>query len=485
IVSLLLVARDDTDRLLDELFCVLDVESEEHLDILARLGQDFAVDVHLYDARGRRVQYLQYRKPLEENVDYILEKARQLLSDVDPAERDFSKASKMFASHGYERVGAQRHNFTKDSFAAIKSAGSARLAVSMVAYWSEAQNFHYLIENRSFPLPFFLEIQRRVIQGGIRYGIHLSNELSELAIEWGMAENRVELLAGLVERFAELTSRRSCELDSMAQSENWDQLLTACVDLGVRVDESVTEIAHAARRRARAGITTPGASWADVLETSEYQRVSSYANASNDTLRGLLKRGGVAPDVSRELLGRGGETNILHVIEAAPVLDEDAILRTARFLAAGAEQFEPALLIGLGRRHRRTIHMCALALATARRVEALPTLFELLHSDRAADVPVREIIARYGDSAMQPLFDAIEKFGPTDELIEVMALISIDSGASLIKALKERPSANLLEAAQKMVPVRKLFSSRPIRSVTDLGEPDPEALKKLAEEEEE
>ena len=60
-----------------------------------------------------------------------------------------------FNRHGYERIGAQRHNFHRDSFVEIGSVGAARIAVSIVGYWSEQQNFEYLILNRSFPLEFF------------------------------------------------------------------------------------------------------------------------------------------------------------------------------------------------------------------------------------------------------------------------------------------------------------------------------------------
>lgn len=464
IVSLLLVASDDMARLVDELFAVIEIDQPDHQAILDSLERRFALDVHLYDEQGRRLEYLQYAKPLESNVVHLRTRGRAFLEGLAPADRDFLLALQQFSSEGYERVGARRHNFTEDSFLSIQSAGSARLAVSMVSYWSEPQNTHYLIENRSFPLSTFQAIQRRVVEGALEYGIHLTRELREVALASERAVDERTLLEDLAGTFASVSTRLDCDLDSMARSENWDQLLSTCIDLGASVDERIRELASQARRRSRASST--GESVAEVDETGEYERMTSMSQASNEDLRNLLRRGGIAPAATRELLGRGGSTNIFHVIDAARVLDEDALQSTARFLAAGAEQFEPALLIGLGNIHHRTVHLCALALAMAKRVEALPALVELLHDDtRSQGIPVRDIVAEYGADGISAVFDAIEERGATDRLVECLALISIDFGADIIQLLRERPTPPLLGAAQRMGKVRKELESRPLRSV--------------------
>ena len=166
------------------------------------------------------------------------------------------------------------------------------------------------------------------------------------------------------------------------------------------------------------------------------------------------------------MLGRGGDTNIFHVIEAARVLDDDSLWSTARFLAAGAEHFEPALLIGLGRVHLRTVHLCALALAMSRRLEALPALIELLHDPvRSGKLPMKDILAEYGAVALPYLFDAIRERGATDSLVEVLAMISIDEGAEIIEYLKQHREPVFLSAAQQMGIVRRRLGGRSTRDI--------------------
>ncbi|MBN1944566.1 MAG: hypothetical protein JW797_02775 [Bradymonadales bacterium] len=469
IVSVLLVAQDEAGALLDELICVFDIQGEQDRKILDRLLQKFRLEVHLYDEGAKRVQYLVYERPLEKNLAYILDRAGRWLAEVAPEERDFSRAAGLFTSDGFERIGAQKHGFTASSFAEINSATAARLAVSIVSYWSEAQNFEYLVENRSFPLDYIRQIQRRVIEGAQRFGVFLPYDLRVQAIETELAEDHASLLEQLLSRFTELMERRrSTDLDSVAEAENWDQLLTACTDLGLAVGEQTRELAEKARRRSRQLRSSPGISLTDLKETDEYQRISSITQASDEDLQELLGRGAMTPLVSRELLSRGGETNVLRVIESARFFSEEALEATARILAAGAEQFEPALLMGLGHEIPRTVHLCALAMALAGRAEALCTLFERIHEPRLTqEIPLKEIVALYGRQAIQPLFDAIEERGVTDPLVEVLALISVEQGAEIIAALRENPKPVLLDAAQKMTMVRRRLRERVIRSLSD------------------
>ena len=463
VISLLLVARDDTDRLVDDLFCLVDISNDEHASLLGKLAEQFQVEVHLYDENGRRLEYLQFKKPLEGNVTHILERARAWLASR--SECDVESARSHFCSGGYERIGPQRHNFTKDSFQHLATPQGARLAANMVSYWSELQNTHYLVENRSFPLRYFRDIQLRIIEASMKWGIFLSSELRRQAVVFELAKDEPQLLETLVARFVQTCEDKSCDLDSMARSENWDRLLTACLDLGVFVDDKTTALADRCRRLSRSTGRPPSIEL-DVEETQEYERVKSISQVSNEVLRDLLSRGGIAPSASRELLGRGGDTNIFHVIEAARVLDDDSLWSTARFLAAGAEHFEPALLIGLGRVHLRTVHLCALALAMSRRLEALPALIELLHDPvRSGKLPMKDILAEYGAVALPYLFDAIRERGATDSLVEVLAMISIDEGAEIIEYLKQHREPVFLSAAQQMGIVRRRLGGRSTRDI--------------------
>lgn len=468
VISLLLVARDDTDQLVDDLFCLADISNDEHAALLAKLSEQFQVEVHLYDENGRRLEYLQFKKPLEGNVTHIVERARAWLASRSDC--DLENARNHFCSGGYERIGPQRHNFTQDSFQHLATPQGARLAANMVGYWSEVQNTHYLVENRSFPLRFFRDIQLRIIEASMKWGIFLSSELRRQAVLFELVDDEPQLLESLVARFVETCEDTSCDLDSMARSENWDRLLTACLDLGVFVDDKTTALADRCRRLSRATGSHPSLKL-DVEETQEYERVKSISQVSNEVLRDLLSRGGIAPSASRELLGRGGDTNIFHVIEAARVLDDDSLWSTARFLAAGAEHFEPALLIGLGRIHLRTVHLCALALAMSRRLEALPALIELLHDpSRSGKLPMKDILAEYGAVALPYLFDAIKERGATDALVEVLAMISIDEGAEIIEYLKQHREPVFLSAAQQMGIVRRRLGGRSTREIGQNGQ---------------
>lgn len=461
VVSIALVARDESDLLLDELFCAFDIQEESDRGVLESLAKECRYEVHLYDEGHQRMQFLEYSEPFEGNITYLHEQAVLWLEQIPSEERSYETALGLFSSDGFERIGARKHNLLANSFARIKSIGAARISASIVSYWSEAQNFEYLIEKTGFPLEHFRHIQRRVVKAAIRYGIFLPVELRLRAIDEGLAETQAELIEMLIECFAKLlTGGTAAPIDSMAASENWDKLLTACVDLGVTVDLHVRELADTARRRSRRNRVTAKSVQFDLAKTSEYERISSVSQASNEDLQKMLGKGGLAPAVARELLGRGGETNILCVIEGARVLDEEDLQRTARFLAAGADEFEPALLLGLGRVHGRTVQLCALALAMAKRVEALPALIELLHDQtRSGELPIKEIIAEYGSHALPFIFRALEGRGATDELVETLALISVDHGSEIISALRESPKQVFLEAAQKMSKVRRELGS--------------------------
>jgi hypothetical protein len=469
IIALVLAALDAAERDVDELCCVLDLRDPRHLHILGLLQRRFAVTCRLIDERGDERDVRRFERPLGGNAAYILDRAASWLDRLPPHRRDRGAAEALFLSAGYERIGARRHTLHKDSFSDLPTIGATRLAVSMVGYWTEPQNFDSLIQNRSFPLQWFRAIQRRVLRAGLRFGLYLPPDLRACAVRQQMAADEASLLAELVTTFTTRATTRpdTVELDPIALSENWDQLLSAAVDLDIPIPDASRALADQARRRSRRGkgeVTgvAPPPPAPPRQPTPPPTRVS---RASTEALRRLLAEGGAAPAASRELLGRGGETNIFMVIEAAPVLAEDELETTARILAAGAEQFEPALLMGLGRPAPKTVHLCALALAMAQRVEALPALIELMHDpERGGPIPIREIVACYGESAIPSLFEAIEDRGASPALIEALALISIDHAAAIIAALRERSSPALLAAAQKLSEVRRGLGGRRLRA---------------------
>ncbi|MFH1132239.1 MAG: CpXC domain-containing protein, partial [Pseudomonadota bacterium] len=228
----------------------LDVTSADQ-SVLLHLADRFVFQLDLYDEESAHVSSWEIASPLEENVRMILERSEKNL--IRPESLDFGAANQIFERMAIkDRLGRKQHNFSKSSFTELPSVGAVRLALSIVSYWSEPANEHYLLLVKSFPMKYWRDIRERVVKKAIEFGLRFGGTLVDLACELGLVPSIKELLTLSLANFAEVCLRlKPNDLDPLQEWENWKNLLADCVKFGVSVDSQVEKLAAASARRAR------------------------------------------------------------------------------------------------------------------------------------------------------------------------------------------------------------------------------------------
>jgi len=250
LVVLLLAAVDDELAVVDTLSYVFDVADGRHRSFLEQLTRHFVLTVGLFDAGGELKDAARFAGPLAENVVRILSLATARLSR-EP-QLSWRSAVARYLAPAYPRVGTMRHPFSVDAFKHIDSAGGAWLAAGIMGYWLQPPNLRYLLYNQSFSVSVFEEIEGRVIDAALRFGIRLSPQLQRIAQERlgvGAATLLRRLLASCVEVHVNVKVN---ELDPIDAWENWRLLLDDAEQHQIEVDHRVLELAQDAYRRAQA-----------------------------------------------------------------------------------------------------------------------------------------------------------------------------------------------------------------------------------------
>ncbi len=235
------------DQIEDELFWPIPLERVEGVSILEALRKCFRFELATYKKNGAFYGKRQIETPLEENVSYLLSRLKKLNMNSE----QMMQAKFLASESSFDRAGKLKHNFNRQSFAEIKNASQAKLAIGIWAYWSSPEQKEYLLLVKSFPLPWLRRIQHRVLKAGIYFGLDMPKPLQKQAIALKLSSNEVDLLQKSIAHFAEVNVKlKPNGLNAMEVWENWSALFERVEELNIHVDEDVELLALRAMKAA-------------------------------------------------------------------------------------------------------------------------------------------------------------------------------------------------------------------------------------------
>lgn len=230
---------------------------DDHRSILNRLSEQMELTVVLFadadhDEDAPEPAAFRVNSPLESNLEWIREHIAEITDEDGVSTDAFQTAATEFVDPAFDRVGSMTHNFGDPMFRDAQTPAELKLATSVLGYWSEPNQFEYLVANRSYPLDDFRRMRRAVVDRAVQTGIFLPESLRTVAIDQGIASDEPDLLERLLANFSEVSVRlKSNDLDAEQEWENWESLLDTARELGVTIDQEVVELAEASLTRAR------------------------------------------------------------------------------------------------------------------------------------------------------------------------------------------------------------------------------------------
>lgn len=438
LVVLLFAFRDGHGEITESFSCPMDVEHHNTLIFLDMLMQDFCLHCHFCEDDYSVYRDIQVQLPLEDNVEYLLDQARSWKQSIPPSTQSFERARKEFDTPGYDRFGKMEHNFNQDSFAELGTPAQAQLASGIVAYWSETEQFDYLITMKSFPINHFTTIQRRTIEGCMSYGLFLPEHLRLLAIELKLIDSQPALLRQLLTSFAEtnLAIRQPNDLDPWDNLTNWQKLLDACDEYGVDVDEDIEELAELAQRRCQTDSeNTHNVDDEDIMEVDGFQEMDARE------LVDMLQEPAHRLEASLALCDMQDPEHVDHVAGVFAHLERDDAITLAEAFTQFGHEAEPLLIswLHLPRPYHREAAM--LALGTMGSTQAIDEIIKRLRSGEEWETAA-EALGRIGEPALDSLSQEIKNKNWLIRLRAVKALQKIhsDRTRTLFEELRSDPN---------------------------------------------
>jgi hypothetical protein len=404
LLTMLLNFENADGKIQDYIFCPFDFEDPNTLIFLDMLMQDFSIQVFLCNDEYIPYRDLQIQLPFEHNVEYLLDQARQWKLTLDPNLRNFHQAVSRYMRPDFVRLGQMSHNFSHDSFSDIKSPSLARLASGIISYWSEHEQFDYLISIKSFPIEYFRQIQKRVLMSCIEFGIYLPYHLMQLAIDLNLAPSVSDLLRRMLGSFAEvnLQLRQPNDLDPWDNLENWQKLLELCDQQDIEVDTKIEELAERAQRRCESHSENTEDIDADDMEIFE-----EFKDMHPRDLVDLLQDPEHRYDAAMAICDTGDINYVDHVAGVFQHITnrEDAILFADAFTQFGEEAI-PLLISWLHLPYAYHREAAMLALGTMGATQSIDAIIKRLRNGEEWETAA-EALGRFGESALPALSQEI------------------------------------------------------------------------------
>lgn len=476
LLTLLLVAHGEDEEAADDLWWPLDVRKLGDRRLLDRLQRRFALRVGLYGEDLQLRHVLTFQEPLELNAAHVAQLAERRLAATAGESVDFEAALRAMEAPGYERLGSMRHNFQRSSFEGLSSPGEARLAVGIVAYWSGAERFRYLIENRAFSLEWFAQIQERVVRAAWRFGVALPRELRPVALDAQLASDEAGLLRHLAATFAQVSLGLGGkqDLDALAEWENWQSLIEGMGELGLELEDELAQLARASLRRARrfvaehdipaelpeeaveealagplsgehAAAVAPEPAFEAVSSETQIDAEGGLSDAPLEGLLELLKEPGRRLSAARQLLRRADAEGVRAVLAAADAMDDDELGLLSETLSVTAPQIEGVLIEALATDDPTVTYLAVFALSTMQSVAGRAGVLEVLQDEERAPDPglFAEAISLYGEGMLDPLLAALksaEGLSPEHPLVLLAGALGRAEGEDALAYLEtEQP----------------------------------------------
>lgn len=429
LLVLLFTIHDVHGEFRDYAFCPFDVEEPQALIFMDMLMQNFALHVYLCNENYQTYRDLQVQLALEPNVEYLLQQARHAKLQIEPGLRNISQAISLFRREEFDRLGQMSHNFSQDSFSDITSPSQARLASGIIAYWSEPDQYDYLVAVKSFPIDYFRSIQKRVLQACVNFGIYMPTHLMKIAVDWNLGHSIPDVLRRMLANFAEvnLNLRQENNLDAWDNLENWQQLFDLCDQFEVPIDPSIEELAIKAQRQFEAS-----AEKNNLSEGEEVELIDDFQDMDPRDLIAMLQES----DRSKRYeaaLALCDLADPAYADHAAAVFSEisnrdEAILFADAFTQFGTEA-EPLLVswLHLPQKYHREAAM--LALGTLGTAHAIDAILKRLRSGEEWE-SAAEALGRMGDIALPALGQELQNKNWLIRLRAIKALYKINTPQS-------------------------------------------------------
>ena len=489
VMALTLACFDDDGDCIEAVTAPLIDQREEERSILDKIARDLHIHLALYSSDGEKVGSWEAGAPMRRNIGWARQRLRQWRDEAADIE-EAQGAAERLASGNVELVGSMRHPFETQNFVEFQGASDVKLAVGIVGYWSGAEQFEYLIGNRSFSLGKFLEIQKRVVRQALHWGIAPGEALSQLAIKESIILDLASMTQRLLTNFAEVcVGLRANDLDPLEQWENWDALIELSKQQGITPDPDVLELAEVSLNRAEqyeesfeeeeqsidegaavaadeSSSTAPfSAAQVEPLTTVHrsgrsgvtYFFPTSQADEDVGDLESMDRQslGALLDDPTRRLaaaqvlLDKSGARAIADVLAITDEMPEPEVAALARFTGARADGLEGALMQFLDSAGVSATFVIAWALASIGSTAALPRLLAAVRDPkrRAGQVALASCLALFGDNLVPPLSRALKDAPEDKSLLAVLAALE-EVRPGTLKELSRDRNAALKKAAR-------------------------------------
>ncbi len=441
VVDLILVGRE-SGEIVDHVAWVIAPDAPGESALIEELQKDFLVDVvlHLPDGAfyGRRT----FHEPLGANLRSAVSAHRGAGREADPV-----AARKLFEAPDYDRVGRLKHNFHAESFAEIRSAAEAQLALGILSYWSAPERRDYLLRIKSFPEPWLETIARRVLQGALDFGLSMEPHLRQRAIDLRIAESSALLVKAALANFAEVClNLKPNDMDPLDVWDNWESLLALADELDVHVDEEIEELAALAMERAReASQANESAELGADDAGVELVEVGELGNMGSTALAALLSNPNLRTEAALALLHRGDAGHAVSIADAMRKMAREQLQRVVPAALALGPAFEGSFL-GALRSKRASLRLAAaLFLAEIRSERAVaPILGLLLHGGADEWQFLARAAARMGRRIIAPAVRLVATEGDAEGRVAfTLALLGTEARGALSAALDRESDAKV------------------------------------------
>jgi len=243
LIVLLLVGEDrsGTDRVRYWLF---NLDNRIDVRFLEQLAERFEVRLHLFDRGYRKSGELVFNQPLEQNVAYVLDAARQWLQRIEPGRRNFFIAASKFDVVAYRKLGGPALPLEVQAFEELPTPGVTRLTLDILTWWSSRDEYEYLIFIKSFPVARFQAIVKAVLRRALHFGLAMTEKMRRMAVELGLAPTTAALVEQQLRQATQVARGvLPNDLEPRAQADNWRRLLVDADALGVAVAAEIQQLA--------------------------------------------------------------------------------------------------------------------------------------------------------------------------------------------------------------------------------------------------